>query len=162
MTTTPDNCRQSLHRLLQQETSAMQKLSVALQAEHNAILGRDTDALEQIVGEKLLAVNLVVELEQERTSLMESAGYRASTDGMLHLLKWCDRDDQLSAAWQQLLSIAGECREQNRLNHQQAEISSRYIHQALCVLRGEDPGRTTYGPDGDTGEQHRSRSLVRA
>ena len=48
------------------------------------------------------------------------------------------------------------------MNHRQAEISSRYIHEALCILRGEDPERNTYGPDGESGESHRSRSLVRA
>lgn len=158
----PDNCRQDLERLLQQETSAIEKLSLSLQAEHDAIVSRDTDALELAVGEKQLAVNLMIQLEQKRGTLLESAGYPASPDGMLQFLQWCNGQERLSAAWQQLMSLAGECREKNRRNHQQAEITNRYIHHALCVLRGEDTERNTYGPDGDTGEQHNSRSLDRA
>ena len=52
MKPTPDYCRQELARLLQQETSAIQKLSVSLQAEHDAIISRNADALELAVGEK--------------------------------------------------------------------------------------------------------------
>ena len=162
MKPTPEYCRQELARLLQQETSAIQKLSVSLQAEHDAIISRNADALELAVGEKQQPVNLLTKLEQERGALLESAGYRASPDGMQDFMQWCDSQERLSAAWQQLLSLASECREQNRRNHQQAEISNRYIHHALCVLRGEDPERNTYGPDGDAGEQHNSRSLDRA
>jgi len=161
MTLNPEICWQRLGKLLKQEIYATQTLSMSMQTEHDALVSRDTDALQQAVDDKRLAVEALIKLEQERTALMESAGYLPTPDGMLSCLDWCDKDGHITELWQQLLALAGDCKEQNSRNYRQVEIGSRYIYQTLCILRGEDPDSGVYGPDGDTGEQHNSRSLIR-
>ena len=148
--------------VLNQEICATTQLIEALMAERNSIIGADTAALESAVRDKEQGLEKLHEVEMQRLSLMEAAGYSPNPDGMQCYLQQNRSRGEIFNLWQQLLMQAASCRDQNRENYQLVEMYSRHTHQALCILRGEDPGQEVYGPAGIAHDQHDRRSLAKA
>jgi flagellar biosynthesis/type III secretory pathway chaperone len=157
----PDNCRQQLGCLLDEELAAIRDLEQALAAELTAISNRDTSALEQALAEKLQGLEKMETLNQRRLALVESCGFQPDRDGMQSCLKWCDTGGTLQGLWQKLLAVAGRCRDSNLLNHHLVELGSRHMHKALCIIRGEDPDKALYNTLGNADDSHDRRSLAR-
>ncbi|MGB5260882.1 MAG: flagellar protein FlgN [Gammaproteobacteria bacterium] len=162
MTMTPDACQFSMSMLLKQETALTQQLSDLLDREFAAITDKDFAAFEQTVAEKALAVEQLDLLEQERVALIEAAGQKPGPGDFLYFLQWCDPAQNITPAWEQLLSLAGKCRDQNLRNHHLIELCSRHTRETLRILRGEDPQPDLYQADGDTGSGHENHTLARA
>jgi flagellar biosynthesis/type III secretory pathway chaperone len=148
--------------VLDQEISATTQLIETLVAERKSVLGGDAAALEIAVCDKQQTLEQLFCLEQQRMSIMESAGYNPSPDGMVFYLQQDQNKGEITDLWQQLLMLAADCRDQNRENHQLVEMYSHHTHQALCILRGEDPDQEVYGPGGNTRDHHERRSLAKA
>ncbi len=162
MTMTPDACQFSMSMLLKQETALTRQLSELLDSEYAAITDKDFTTFEQIITEKALTVEQLDLLEQERIALIESAGHKPGPDGFLYFLQWCDPAQHITPHWEQLLTLAGKCRDQNLRNHHLIELCSRHTRETLRVLRGEDPHPDLYSADGDTDSGHENRTLARA
>ena len=162
MNMTPEACQFSMNMLLNQETELTRQLSALLDAEFAAISGKDFTTFEENIREKANTVEQLDLLEQERIALLESASFKAGPDGMLYFLEWCDPTGNITPGWEQLLSLAGTCRDQNRRNHHLIELCSRHTRETLRVLRGEEPHADLYSADGDTDNGHENRTLARA
>lgn len=161
MNMTPEACQFSMKLLLQQQAELTRQLSAMLDREYAAVTARDFDAFEQVVQEKSLTVEQLDLLEQERIALIESAGYREQPDAMGSFLTWCDPGQTLTPQWEQLLALAGTCRDHNRRNHQLIELCSRHTRETLRILRGEEAQPELYQPDGETDSGHDNRPLAR-
>ena len=162
MAMSPDTSRFSLNMLLKQVTSLTEQLSALLDREYAAITDRDFATFEGIITEKAQIVEQLDLLEQERTALVETAGHKPDADGFLHFLQCCDTQQNIGPVWEQLLVLAGKCRDQNLRNHHLIELCSRHTRDTLRILRGEDRQPDLYQADGDTDSGHRNRSLARA
>jgi flagellar biosynthesis/type III secretory pathway chaperone len=162
MTMTPEACHFSMNMLLEQETDLTSQLSILLDTEYAAITGKDFTALEQTIKDKALTVEQLELLERERIALVESAGYKAGPDDILVFMQWCDPGKDIISRWEQLLTLARKCRDQNRRNHQLVELCSRHTRETLRILRGEGPQQDIYQADGDTDSGHDRRTLARA
>jgi flagellar biosynthesis/type III secretory pathway chaperone len=162
MTMTPDACQFSMGMLLKQESALTQQLSDLLDREFAAITDKDFATFEQIIAEKALTIEQLDLLEQERIALIESAGHKPGPDDILYFLQWCDPAQNITPDWEQLLSLAGKCRDQNLRNHHLIELCSRHTRDTLRILRGEDPQPDLYQADGDTNSGHENRTLARA
>ncbi len=162
MSMTPDASQFSMNLLLKQETELTRQLLELLDREFAAITGRDFPDFEQIIGEKSMCVEQLDLIEQERIALTESAGYKPGPDGMLYFLQWCDPQKNISPRWDKLLSLASQCRDRNRRNHQLVEMCSQNTRDVLRILRGEEPGTATYQADGDTSDTFDRKAIARA
>ena len=162
MTMTPDACQFSMSMLLKQEAALTKQLSALLDREYAAITDKDFATFEEIITEKALTVEQLDLLEQERVALIEMAGHKPDPDGFLYFLQWCDPQQNITAAWEELLALAGKCRDQNLRNHHLIELCSRHTRETLRILRGEDEQPDLYQADGDTDTGHQNRSLARA
>lgn len=162
MSMTPDACQFSMSLLLRQETDLTRQLLELLDREFAAITNRDFPAFEQLINEKSMCIEQLDLLEQERIALTESAGYKPGPDGMLYFLQWCDPQKNISPRWDGLLGLAGQCRDRNRRNHQLVEMCSQNTRDVLRILRGEEPGATTYQADGDTRDDFDRKAIARA
>jgi flagella synthesis protein FlgN len=160
MSTRPGIPLAGLSKLLQQELAAGELLKQLLAAERNAITDRDIPAFEVILDRKRSVLERFAQYEQERILLLESQGATHEPGSMDDCIKRYPADNRLADLWQQLLSTAAECREQNRQNHMLVELCSAHTRKALCVLRGEAMEQSVYGPDGDTSDPHQNRSLA--
>ena len=162
MHATENTSQHDMIAVLNQEICATTQLIEALMAERKSIIGADTSALESAVRDKEQGLEKLHELESQRLSLIDAAGYSPNPDGMVIYLQQNRSSGEIFKLWQQLLMQATGCRDQNRENYQLVEMYSRHTHQALCILRGEDPGQEVYGPAGIAHDQHDRRSLAKA
>lgn len=162
MPATENTNQHDMREVLNQEICATAQLIEALTAERKSTIGADTAALESAVRDKEQGLEQLHSLEKQRLSLMEAAGYSPSPDGMEMYMQQDQSRGEIFKLWQQLLVQAANCRDQNRENYQLVEMYSRHTHQALCILRGEDPGQEVYGPAGISRDQHERRSLAKA
>lgn len=162
MPTTAHTSQPDMREILNREISATLQLIETLTAERKSIIGADPAALEGAVHDKEQALLLIFHLEQQRLCLMETAGYSPDPDGMTLYMQQEQCRGEVSGLWQQLLAHAANCRDRNRDNHQLVEMYSHHTRQALCILRGEDPGQAVYGPAGITRDQHERQSLAKA
>ena len=161
----PDTAHTSqldMRELLIREIRATMQLIEMLAAERGAVIGADPAALESAVHDKEQALLLLFHLEQQRLCLMETAGYSPDPDGMTRYIQQEHCHGEISSLWKQLLVHAANCRDLNRDNHQLVELYSHHTRQALCILRGEDPGEAVYGPAGISRDQHERQSLAKA
>jgi flagellar biosynthesis/type III secretory pathway chaperone len=149
-----------MSKLLKQELVVSKQLKQLLAAEQKAITARDIPAFEEIIDKKRLVLERLAEYGKERIFLLESNGIKHGPESMDDCIKSCHDDGSLSDLWQQLLSMAVDCRDHNRQNHQLVELCSAHTRKALCLLRGETMEQNVYGPDGDTSDSHKNRSLV--
>lgn len=154
--------QQQLDLILDREIDAARRLAEVLNSENAAIGRRELAALEQAITDKQAGLQRLEELNRERGLLVASQGFATDKAGMESCLKWCDTTGLLTGKWRQLLSVADNCRTQNRMNRQLMDMGSRHIHHALCILRGEDPDQNLYGPGGDNIAPHASRDLATA
>jgi flagellar biosynthesis/type III secretory pathway chaperone len=160
MSTRPGIPQAQMGKLLEQGFSASEQLKQLLAAEQQAITARNIPVFEEIIEKKRLMLERVVQYEQQRISLLESCGIKHGPGSMDDYLKACLDDGKLTDLWQRLLSMAANCRDHNRRNHQLVELCSAHTRKALCVLRGEAMDQNVYGPDGDTSDPHENRFLT--
>ena len=161
MPSTENTNQHDMIEVINQEICATTQLIEALMAERKSIIGADTAALESAVRDKQRGLEKLHEVEMQRLSLKETAGYSPNPDGMQSYLQQNRSSGEIFILWQQLLMQAASCRDQNRENYQLVEMYSRHTHQALCILRGEDPVQEVYGPAGIARDQHDRRSLAK-
>jgi len=160
---TPEACQFSMNMLLQQETDLTRQLSRLLDIEYEAVIGKDFTAFERTISEKAQTVEQLDLIDQERAALIESAGHKPGPEGILFFLQWCDPKRVITPQWEQLLTLAGKCRDQNRRNLHLIELCSRNTRETLRILRGEDIQPDLYQADGgDSNSGHENRSLARA
>lgn len=160
MSTKPGISQARLSMLLEQELETSKQLKQLLSAEQNALTGRNIPAFEEIIESKRLMLERLGQHEQARFFLLESNGLNNGPDGMDEYINRCNDDGRLTDLWQQLLSIAVDCRDHNRKNHQLVELLGVHTRNALCILRGETMEQNVYGPDGDTSDPHANRSIA--
>ena len=160
MSTRPGISQARISKLLKQELDASKQLKQCLTAEQKAITDHDIPAFEKILDKKRLILERLAEYEQTRIFLLESNGIEHGPEGMDNCIKRSNADGTLLDLWQRLLSIATECRDHNRQNHQLVELFSAHTRKALCILRGEAVDQNVYGPDGDTSDPHENRPIA--
>jgi len=160
MITRPDISQARMCKLLEQELAVSQQLKQLLAAEQAAITDHDIPAFEEIIASKQGTLEHLAAHEKARLFLLQSNGIKHGPEGMEDYINSCRDDGLVADLWQQLMSIAGDCRDHNRKNHQLVELFSTHTRKALCILRGENMQQNVYGPDGDTGDRHENRSIA--
>ena len=153
--------RSRLDELLADETERARRLAETLRADQRIFGGRDPAAIEQAATRLQELVTAVEAVEAERLTLLQQAGFEADKAGMEACLAAHDHDGSLHRRWQELLSLAAQCRTQNQINAGVVEISRQRTQKALHILRGEGSSGT-YGPAGRRGGPGASRPLGKA
>ncbi|MGB5179366.1 MAG: flagellar protein FlgN [Gammaproteobacteria bacterium] len=147
-------------KLLEQELAVSRQLKQLLAAEQAAITNHDIPAFEEIIASKQGTLEHLAAHEKARLFLLQSNGIKNGPEGMEDYIDSCQDNGLVADLWQQLLSIAGDCRDHNRKNHQLVELFSVHTRKALCILRGETTEQNVYGPGGDSSERHENRSIA--
>lgn len=160
MITRPDISQARMCKLLEQELAVSRQLKQLLAAEQAAITNHDIPAFEEIIASKQGTLEHLAAHEKARLFLLQSNGIKNGPEGMEDYIDSCQDNGLVADLWQQLLSIAGDCRDHNRKNHQLVELFSVHTRKALCILRGETTEQNVYGPGGDSSERHENRSIA--
>ncbi|WP_457671610.1 flagella synthesis protein FlgN [Thiolapillus sp.] len=152
-----------LYSLLDQELNHMGELKQILDSE-TAVLTyeRNTDELLQLIAEKDAKVAALKELETERNQLFNSIGVNTHPQDITQFLRIEVEARPLLPLWQQLLELATQCQESNRLNGTIIKLDSQHLQQALNLLREENTSNCNYDPQGCTAPSNTSRLLGQA
>jgi flagellar biosynthesis/type III secretory pathway chaperone len=129
--------QQQLTDLLQREIAAVNKLLHSLEQEYAALADNHTAALETVVQEKQNEIRELELIGKQRESLMTTlrGGKKLSADNDAAFKD----NSELAALWHELVALAGQCRDKNRINGSIVDTVSRQSRQALDVLHGITP-----------------------
>lgn len=125
-------CREQLTALLEEHIQRIAAASEYLAGIKQAIAENHLESLQDSLTKPAFAVDDIEQLEQQRYQLLSNYGFSQDADGFEKCMAWCDKDQQVSELYQQLI--------QNlvRLQH------SIQVH-SLLVNRGRDRIRRSLG-----------------
>lgn len=132
-----------------------------LKKEQASLISADVDALAALSEEKAGLVARMTELALNRHSALRTLGFEASEAGMQVWLQTPQAPKAATQAWSELLEIASQAKEANRVNGLILGQHMMRNQQALNVLQGNNqPAGTIYGPNGQTTSSASTRRLV--
>ncbi|HZW20283.1 flagellar protein FlgN [Noviherbaspirillum sp.] len=150
----------TLAQSLGEEVRAAAALRDLLKQEQDVLINANMDELARLAEEKTKFVVRMTELAQNRHRALASAGFDGSEAGMQ---KWVDAGAAQSAAgksWTELLDIAREAKELNRVNGLLIGQHMGRNQAALNILNGAPQGGAMYGPNGQSANTANKRKLV--
>lgn len=153
---------QSLLQLLSQEVEQAAALLEALRAEHLALSERAAADIETAINAKQERLDRFERCEHHRKEWLRRAGVAEERSAIRKFLAaQTEHADQLVSLWDQLLTLAAECHDQNGANGALVEIHRRHVQRSLDLLRGTQD-TPTYGPGGETRDRDDRHSLAKA
>jgi len=172
MVTSANNQQLEIKQILQTEVECVRLLLKSLELEYEALAGHHSATLEEIVRDKQERIQQLEVISRRREALLESfdsaadnvnTGAKADKSQQNKHYQF-NGNKQLDELWSELVKLAEECREKNRLNGTIVEMVSRQSRHALDILRGIAPGTSAdselYDNAGHTKSFSNKRSLV--
>ncbi len=145
--TLPHTDNHDASQLLDQEISALETVMQALDAEYAALEARDAEALVAASQLKLKCIETASLVSAERARLLPAAGDTTATAGT-------------GARWQQLATLASDCKKKNERNGMLIRLQQKYVEEALAVVRNSDPDQKLYGAKGESHRGSRRQSTL--
>jgi flagella synthesis protein FlgN len=139
-------CRDTVARLIAEETATLVQLERLLDREHATIMANDVEALALAGDERHACMAALLRIEDERRSLCRMLGAASDAAGLHQVLIWCDPGQSLRKAWEACAASANRCRERNDRNGALVAVRLKRVEGALGALTGET--LSTYGPRG--------------
>lgn len=153
--------RTELIRLLQREIECAGNLLESLEREYLALAQHQTTALEEVIADKQGKIRQLESIGQQRETLLASINMTADI-WQNKAGSGFDGDTQLSAFWQQLMSLATKCQAKNRINGSIVEVGYQQSRYALDILQGIPFSPELYDDSGQTTKSNKTHSLARA
>ena len=168
MVTSENNQQQEIKQILQTEVECVRLLLKSLELEYEALAEHNSATLEEVVRDKQERIQQLEVISRRREDLLvsfDSASDNVNTDENIQNKNYQFNDDrQLTELWSELVNVAEECREKNRVNGSIVELVSRQSRHALDILRGIAPDALAvselYDNAGHTKSLTNKRSLV--
>lgn len=137
MVSSVNDQQQLLIQLLQREVSCARLLLQLLESEHEILARKDADALEEMAKVKQERIQQLELISTQREKQFASfAGVKINKNEQGAKYYQFDDNQQLSALWDELVDLAENCRDKNRINGGIVELASRQSRQALDILQG--------------------------
>jgi flagellar biosynthesis/type III secretory pathway chaperone len=139
-------CRETLSRLVSQETDALTELAGILEIEHAALVANDADGLIVAGQSRQRHVTALVRVEEERRALCRRMNVSADRRGLQTLLERADPSKDLARRWARCAALARRCRNENDRNGALVAARMKHVEQVLSLITRNTAG--TYGPRG--------------
>jgi flagella synthesis protein FlgN len=133
---------------LANELSALSRLQDLLQKEQTVLTKGSVDSLPELIRAKGFLISEITVLADARHQLLVAAGLTASEDSMQ---SWIDNTSTPAQkqTWSDLLALATEVKELNRLNGILINKQTQTNQQLMSLFEGK-AGNNFYGPDGQS------------
>jgi len=151
-------CRDTLARLVTDETAALEALARVLDVEHQALVANDVEALARAGESRHGYVATLVRVEEERRSLCRAMQVADDARGLERLLRQCDPSRDLQQRWARCASLAERCRNLNDRNGALVAARMKHVEQVLAVITRNTAG--TYGRRGPSAQVAAGRVLT--
>lgn len=139
-----------LLRTLEAESAAITKFVALLKLEQLALGKGAVDDLVDLTQQKNTVANELTLLANQRNSALAAQGLRADRAGIEACIQREPSNTGLSRTWSQIILLASEAKELNRLNGELIQIRMQHNSQALEAMQGASRTLHLYGPDGQT------------
>ncbi len=151
----------ALARLLEEEISILTELSQLLEREHSIIATRQpVDVLDQACQLRQLRMGALLNLEEERRSLLRAANLPDTHQGIDQLLTNLSEGPRLRQRWKKALELASRCRDLNDRNGALVAARLRRVEGMLEVMTGDVGSPRVYGPRGALTADRNGRMLT--
>ena len=139
---------------------ACQHFFEALRSERRALQARSPESLMEATGRKSKAAQQLKAAQARAAQAAEEAGYSASMEGYVAwALDHFEADRQLSARFNTMLDLMGQCARANELARQIIDARLASTDEALRVLlQSPHAPSPTYGHDGNRPRSGRGSS----
>ena len=148
-----------VHRLaglIQDERTGLQGFIALLQKEQALLIAGQIDALTTLAEEKTVRYRSLQRLSDERTMMFARLGAKVTSENMRAVL---GASPENLKAWDEVVALAGEAKERNRVNGKLITERLQNNQQALTTLLAAAEHPQIYGPDGQSRPTASSRNL---
>lgn len=146
---------------LSEEITLLNSLTGLMKQEQGFLVSADTDGLNSLMQQKSLWIEQMAKLAAQRHQALAGAGFAAADSGMQ---AWLDSsaDSAAAASWQQLLDLARDAKELNRLNGMLINKQMSHNQALIDAMRVPAGAAETgfYGPSGQATVTTATRKLV--
>ena len=146
--------------LLAEELDAARGLLQLLKREQDCLMQANVNELQQLTLEKTELVTKMANLGQSRLTALSKCGLEAREESMETWIRSYPQTHPVQHAWQELLDLAKNAKELNRVNGLLIGQHMARNQTMLNTLRGNTQAGTMYGPDGQANSPAASRKFV--
>lgn len=146
---TPSDDRTAMRQTIDGEVNLLAQFVALLRREQSSLSQGVADDLPELAEQKNGLVIQLNQLSAQRAVLLGAHGIPATRAG---IDAWCAQADDADTtdAWQEVLQLAAEARELNRVNGELIQIRMQFTAKALEALGGAKNSLELYGPDGQS------------
>jgi len=156
----PVACRDTLDKLIAEESSTLDQLQQLLEREHEFLVANDVDALERAGQERQNYIGTLLRIEDDRKALCRALNVSADPQGLDRILAWCDPSNQLRRRWKELGERADRCRAANDRNGALVTARMSRVQGMLDIVTGRAGQPKVYGRQGAFENQPRAGRVI--
>jgi len=153
---------QQLSSLLNHETISLNHLRGVLEQEYEALSGPDIAAVEGAIAAKNQALANQADATMSRKNFAAQSCGDQSDEGMRGLIASCENRSELEPVFFDLLQLAAQCHEANRINGRLIMEKQQQALRALNIVRQTDSHLPTYSGQGKATTTPAARSFGKA
>jgi flagella synthesis protein FlgN len=142
------------------ELEAANALLQLLKKEQAYLVEADVDGMAALTEEKNRLVMRMSELALQRHRSLGLSGFAGGEDGMRDWLKTSAANADTHRTWNELLQVAAQSKDLNRINGLLIGQHMARNQGALTILTGGRQGDGMYGPNGQTAARVQNRGFV--
>lgn len=157
-----EECNEALRENIYESIQNALELRDLLNEERDALERKDTMSLSDTAVRKRLCVNNLEDLDKARSELSKSCGFGINPSEITKLAAHCDDTGLLTQSWSHFIEVAHECSDMNSGNGAIIRVRQKQIKGAINLLRDGSSESDTYGANGQSNEDSRTRSLAEA
>lgn len=156
----PVVCRDTLDKLIAEESSTLDQLHQLLEREHEFLVANDVDALERAGTERQNYIGALMRIDDDRKALCRALNVSADQQGLDRVLAWCDPSKQLRSRWKELGERADRCRAANDRNGALVTARMSRVQGMLDIVTGRAGQPKVYGRQGAFENQPRTGRVI--
>jgi flagella synthesis protein FlgN len=156
----PVVCRDTLDKLIAEESSTLDQLHQLLDREHEFLVANDVDALERAGHDRQNCIGTLMRIEDDRKALCRALNVPADNTGLDRILAWCDPSKKLRQRWKELGERADRCRTANDRNGALVTARMSRTQGLLDIVTGRAGQPKTYGRQGGFQNQPRAGRVI--
>lgn len=151
-------------KLLEEAVKNSHKLLELLKTEEAQLINKtDPSSIADIAQQKKQSVQQLELFNKQFSQVLATEKLQATADDIKNYFNIAKNNSlnisQAFSNWNEMLSIANDCRMLNEKNGASIQILSQHTQRSLHILKGKSQQATTYGPDGSTYNEKQTHSL---
>jgi len=156
----PVVCRDTLDKLITEESSTLDQLQQLLEREHELLVKNDIEALERAGQARQTCIGTLMRIEDDRRALCRALNVSPDMQGLDRILAWCDPSKLLRRRWADVGERATRCRTANDRNGALVTARMNRVQGMLDIVTGRAGQPKVYGRQGGFENQPRSGRVI--